>query len=110
MNAYLAIRLRRSLVAILIVYWVALVLGTHWPRLPEVGPGISDKFLHVIAYTGLSLLLALCATWGRPASWWRYGAIFLVLATFGGIDELTQPPFGRAADWHDWYADLAGIA
>jgi len=40
--------------------------------------------------------------------WWHFIVMFLTVAAFGGCDELTQPPFGRTADWFDWYADLGG--
>jgi VanZ family protein len=47
--------------------------------------------------------------------WWRVRVravhlliVFAVVVTFGGLDELTQPPFGRTADWFDWYADVCG--
>src|SRR5262245_48048419 len=108
MNSRFAGRLRRSILAVLIVYWICLVLGTHWA--PREGPQIPDKVLHLTAYAGLTVLLAINVFWNLPGRWWWYGVILAGVAAFAGIDELTQPPFGRSADWYDWYADLAGIA
>jgi VanZ family protein len=102
--------LRRLVLAALIVYWIALVAGTHWPTLPQIGPKNFDKVLHVSAYCGLIVLLSLSLFWGRPWQWRRYAAVFLGLAAFGGFDELTQPPFHRTADWLDWFADLTGLS
>jgi VanZ family protein len=110
MNRPYSTRLRRGIIAILILYWLALVTGTHWPKLPQIGPSGFDKVLHVSAYAGLIVLLSLSVFWGRPASWRQYGLIWLGLALFGGFDELTQPPFHRTADWYDWFADLTGLA
>jgi len=67
-----------------------------------------DKVLHFSAYTGLGFLLSLSVFWSRKVPWWHFIVIFIVVAAFGGGDELTQPPFGRTADWFDWYADLSG--
>ena len=101
--------MRRGLIAILIVYWIALVAGTHWPQMPQIGPQGFDKVLHISAYAGLAVLVTLCVRWNRTGGWRQYLIIFVGLAVFGGLDELTQPPFHRTADWFDWFADLGGI-
>ncbi|HEY2883271.1 MAG TPA: VanZ family protein [Pirellulales bacterium] len=94
----------------LVCYWIALVLGTHWPRLPAIGPDGTDKILHTTAYAGLAFLLSINLFWGRPTPWWKYAIVYIGVAIFGGLDELTQPPFHRTADWYDWFADLRGAA
>jgi VanZ family protein len=33
----------------------------------------------------------------------------IILATFGAIDELTQPIFSRQAELLDWVADCVGV-
>src|SRR5262249_11339386 len=71
-------------------------------------PEGTDKLLHISAYAGLAFLLSLCIFWSRKVPWWQFAALFVVVIAFGGLDELTQPPFGRTADWHDWYADVGG--
>ena len=103
-------RLRRLNGIVLAVYWLALLTGTHWPHLPSFGPENTDKVLHITAYAGLATLLTLYVLAGRKATWRKLGLVFLILAVAGGLDELTQPPFQRTADWYDWYADLVGIS
>ena len=103
-------RLRRLNGIILAVYWLALLTGTHWPHFPSFGPENTDKVLHITAYAGLATLLTLYVLAGRKATWRKLGLVFLILALAGGLDELTQPPFHRTADWYDWYADLVGIS
>ena len=66
--------------------------------------------LHITAYAGLATLLTLYVLAGERATWRKLGLVFLILAVAGGLDELTQPPFQRTADWYDWYADLIGIS
>ena len=52
----------RSPWSLLVGYWLALVVGTHWPLPPEMmGLGESDKLLHFSAYSGLALLV--CLNW-----------------------------------------------
>ena len=36
--------------------------------------------------------------------------LFVLLAVWGFVDELTQPLFGRLADVSDWVCDLVGGA
>ena len=91
------------------MYWAALLIGTHWPRLPAIGPENTDKVLHMSAYGGLAMLMSLFVFAGRRATLPKIALVILILALAGGLDELTQPPFHRTADWYDWYADLAGI-
>jgi VanZ family protein len=109
MTSHFSHSLRRGAFVVMVAYWLALVMGTHWPHLPQIGPKGFDKVLHLSAYAGLITLVSVNIFWGRAAAWWQYGLVFLGLALFGGCDELTQPPFGRTADWLDWYADLTGL-
>ncbi len=105
----------------LAVYWVLLVLGTHWPK--ELLPGAgrmapSDKTLHFFAYAILAGLLAFVLTERRDpprmadqAIWpvwaWSLAALAIAVA-FGLFDEVTQPWTGRDFEWADWLADTAG--
>jgi VanZ family protein len=102
-------RLRTPALALLVCYWVALGLGTHWPRAHEVlHIGTSDKALHFSAYLGLALLVGVNWTL-RGRFGWRQRAIALVaVAAFGVLDELTQIPVGRDASIYDWLADCLG--
>lgn len=102
--------LKTSALAVLATYWVALVVGTHWPRPPEMmGLGASDKTLHLAAYFGLAVLVWLNWRLRRAASWRSGMAIVGLLVLFGALDEVTQPPFGRDAQFADWLADGAGV-
>jgi len=102
-------RARRVVFVILATYWSALVYGTHRASLPAI-PTNFDKVLHFSAYAGLAFILSLSVFWSRKVPWWHFALMFLAVAAFGGCDELTQPPFGRTADWFDWFADLAGAS
>lgn len=101
--------LRRATLLALAMYWLALVAGTHVPQPPNLmGLEQHDKFLHTTAYAGLAFLLTLNIWWRARLGAKHFVLLFLVAAIAGGLDELTQPPFGRTADWFDWYADLGG--
>ena len=103
-------RLKTLALALLVVYWLALVAGTHVPRAPNVllPKNVSDKLLHLTAYGGLAFLICLNWSLRRPFTW-RQGAIVLaLLAGFGALDEVTQIPVGRDCDILDWTADIAG--
>jgi VanZ family protein len=95
------------------VYFVALLVGTHWPKANfTFGFEYADKALHFAAYAGLAALcrltwltLPLLAAQGRKA-----GFFLLMLCALGAVDELTQIPVsGRHASFYDWVADLTGI-
>ncbi len=102
--------LKTTALVLLAAYWIALVVGTHWPRPPELmGLGASDKTLHLIAYFGLAILVGLNWTLRRAPSWQSGLAIAGLLIAFGALDEVTQPPFGRDAQFADWLADCAGV-
>ena len=103
-------RLKTWALALLVLYWLALFVGTHVPRGPhELLPkNVSDKLLHLTAYGGLAFLICLNWSLRRPLGW-RQGAIVLaLLAGFGALDEVTQIPVGRDCDLFDWTADVTG--
>jgi len=112
MNRLLNLLFRRAGV-VLAVYWVALFIGTHVPKLPRVTPRLPhfDKLLHFSAYAGLAFLLAAVFTMRRSMSTGRYVAIFIGLAVYAALDELIQsiPGLGRQADPLDWVADVCGV-
>jgi VanZ family protein len=102
-------QIRRILWLALAGYTCALLYGTHMSQPPAIlDLEHKDKFIHAGAYAGLAFLATL--SFGRMARRALVTGVVIYLATaaFAGLDELTQPPFGRTADWFDWYADLGG--
>jgi VanZ family protein len=97
---------RRLVVVLLTLYWAALFVGTHIPRMGV--PGGNDKLAHFLAFSGLAFLLAWCLAALRPTR----VAILSVLAIvilYAAMDESTQllvPT--RNGDIADWLADVAG--
>jgi VanZ family protein len=112
---------RRLALRCLVVYWLLLILGTHWPQDLLAGAGQlmpSDKRLHFMAYAGLAGLLAVVlmlrndrserpAKRIRPVLFWSLVALAVAVA-FGLVDEATQPWTGRDFEWADWWADICG--
>jgi len=70
----------------------------------------ADKVLHLAAYGVLGLLAALAygGRWQTVST--AAVTLFALLATWGTVDELTQPLFGRFADAGDWAFDVIGSA
>lgn len=95
----------------LVVYWVALFAATHIPRIPAAlqMPG-SDKWQHFAAYGGLAFLLSIRQFGGKPLSWKTAAQILGILIVYGALDELSQIPVGRDAEWYDWLADIIGAS
>lgn len=107
-------RRRRAIRVVLALYWLVLITATHWPGLtkedvPDLGWLPFDKVMHVLTFAGLAALL----TWSR---WFpRHGGGFNAVAAvaiglvYGGLEEITQPYFGRTAALDDLLADLIGL-
>jgi VanZ family protein len=103
----------RLAVLLLATYWVALSVATHLPPtvIGEVQKTVrwNDKLFHSLAFAILAFLLA----WAVPTNSARRSRNVLlataIAASYAGIDELTQIPVGRTADWADLAADLFGI-
>jgi VanZ family protein len=100
---------RWALTIIVAGYWLALLVGTHMPRVPKAlqMPG-SDKWQHTTAYAGLAFLLIARRSVGRPLTWKRALGVAGIVILFGALDELTQIPVGRDAEFNDWLADSFG--
>lgn len=94
------------------IYAAILVSATHYPK-PQDLLGAnppSDKLLHLIAYGLLGVVTAAAASVRGGWNGSRLTLCVLVLAVFAALDEVTQPLFGRAVEFADWVADLAGLA
>jgi len=97
---------------LLLVYWPALFVLTHLPRLPAPDIRGSDKIAHFTAYLALTILFWL-ARYGRrrPSLHGRtiYYVLLLMLC-YGVVDEISQQWVpNRFADWVDWLANTAGV-
>ena len=96
----------------LLLYWPLAAAATHVPPLrrrtstePPLVP--IDKIAHFAGFALLSWLLVHLLTQRMSA---RLAVLVtaLVLAAYGALDELTQPPFQRSADPWDFIADMVG--
>lgn len=92
----------------LAVGWLAtlvIAIGSLMPNVPQVGAGVSDKFLHFIAYAGLAFLFAGAV----PRNHW--GRVALGLLALGGGVELAQAWLteARAGEWADMLANTLGV-
>jgi len=95
----------------LVVYWLALFAGTHLPAMPQVVPvSISDKLMHVLAYAGLSFLLAMVFAERRPIALVLYMQLLALVAIYGVVDEVLQTFVGRDCELGDWIADVIGAS
>ena len=92
----------------LIVYWIAIFVGTHLPVVPDVGPRVSDKTKHFCAYFGLALIL--CYVSKPGPRWKRFGGIAVLGVCYAAFDEYTQGFVPRRQpDWMDFLADALGV-
>ncbi len=86
------------------LYWAALTIGTHWPRLDPMGPEHTppDKVMHFLAFGILALLLE--RTRWLPRGWMA----FLLIALWIPLDEWTQD---LLSPWRNWALPdvLAGL-
>jgi VanZ family protein len=100
--------LRIAIIALL-GYWSLLFISTHIPTNLMAQWRLSDKLLHCVAFSGLSLLIAwaIPTVRAKPAQNIFLAAVASV--AYAGFDELSQIPVGRHADWYDFYADCLGI-
>src|SRR3954471_4734851 len=104
------ILLRRGLGSLLVAYWGFALVMTHIPHPPPLGPQVSDKLIHFLAYGLLSGLLFLTLWMWRPALRYLPLVVLGIVMAYAAFDELTQPIFGRDCEFLDWAADSsAGI-
>ena len=108
-------RTRHFIRLALVVYWGALLLGTHLPaqHVPHHLDPV-DKFVHLTAYAGLSFLFlaAFPGTVLEPTGrmgWIGTIGVALLMAIHGALDEVTQALIpGRFPSALDWFADCIG--
>lgn len=102
-------KVARSATVALVVYWLVLFTGTHLPSTAVPDLSMSDKLCHLLAFAGLSFLLA----WALPSQGNRLRHVVWagrIAFVYGCIDELTQYFIpGRVCDFWDLAADGVGI-
>lgn len=105
-------RRQKILLAILAAYWVTLLIFTHI-SLPRIvyQAHVSDKWLHFLAFMNLVFLLWFSLRPDDKVNWRGRLVWLLLLAVciYGGLDELTQPYFGRTCDLYDFLANVAAV-
>jgi VanZ family protein len=106
------IRRQKITIALLVLYWITLVVLTHIP-IPKLvyQAQVSDKWLHFLGYINLVFLLWFTIYPESRVNWrsrWAW-LILLAAVVYGGLDELSQPYFDRSCDIEDFIANAAGI-
>jgi VanZ family protein len=96
--------------ALLACYWLALFIGTHYPKPPRLAGAHTDKVLHSCAFGGLAVLLCAVRRMRCRLPLRFYVGLLLLLAAYGCADELSQTLVGRDCTVGDWLADMAGAA
>ncbi len=100
---------------LLLLYWLALAVGTHWPQLDlgiDVNGGVwqLNKMVHAGAFAGLCLLLIAARPLGRRAGDAGNAlAACAIAAAYSLLDESTQVYVGRNASVADAVANLIGV-
>ena len=103
---------RRLVIAMLAIYWLTLVIATHYPlqSVPFLF-SYQDKVIHTIAYGVFTTLL----WWTLQLGPWRtlpwlVGFVVAGLGLHAAMDEYTQQFFrGRFPDVFDFCADMLGV-
>lgn len=102
---------------VIIVYAIALTIGTHWPKLRVGGPGgfPIDKVLHVVAFAGAAGLLMLARPAGSHRTAFSIANVALAASmtlVWAALDEWTQSAaaLDRFARLDDYIADAIGVA
>jgi VanZ family protein len=102
-------RYRLAASMVLIVYWLIMFTGTHWPHVSLEGyPSNFDKVLHFTGYAGFGFLIAVWVSTKRPFGRRDFAAAFAVIFAYAIFDEVTQPYFGRDCEFLDMVADWIG--
>jgi VanZ family protein len=105
----LAQRYRAAAGIVLIVYWLIMFAGTHWPHVNlESYPSNFDKVLHFTGYAGFGFLIALWMSTKRTFGPRDFAVAFCIIFVYAIVDEVTQIPVGRTCDFFDAVADWIG--
>ncbi|MCJ7553405.1 MAG: VanZ family protein [Ignavibacteriaceae bacterium] len=98
---------------LLAIYWIILFIATSIPSEYVPSIGVADKFSHLFAYLGLSVLMYFTFAFQKKyLILKKYPGFFsLIIGSLYGIfDELHQMLIpGRSAELLDWIADFVGV-
>ncbi|QSR86987.1 VanZ family protein [Candidatus Methylacidiphilum infernorum] len=84
-------------------YLILMLSSLPGATVAQITFNLSDKLLHVVAYTGLGFLFSWAST--------RTIQGVILTALFGALDENYQRMVpGRECDLYDWFADCFGAA
>ena len=107
---------QRRPAASLWTYWAVAFVATHipspWPPTDRPPPDRLplDKLGHFVGFAILTWLLVNALSHRRLVRPAIVLLAVLIVAAYGVVDELTQPPFNRTADVGDYAANLLGCA
>lgn len=97
----------------LVLYWVVLLISTSLPLESVPSVGLSDKFLHTVAYAGLAVLLYPALLFQKKYERFYKSPVlytFIIGMIYAAFDELHQLLVpGRKCDIVDVAADGVGI-
>ncbi|MCG6913226.1 VanZ family protein [bacterium BMS3Abin03] len=96
----------------LILYWILLLIFTSLPAKDLPSIGVYDKFEHLGAFFGLSVLLSLGFLYQNKYPLLKkyfWLSAFLIICFYGFLDEIHQLYVpGRDCDILDWTSDAIG--
>jgi VanZ family protein len=106
------LRRHKSVLIALGIYWPFIFWLTHIP-VPSIArqSGMSDKTMHVIAYSILTFLVWFAISpyhkvrWDQRKVW----IALITITCYGVIDEYLQARVGRSGDVMDLQADMFGV-
>jgi VanZ family protein len=96
----------------LLVYWTAMFVATHWPKISRYAPKIShfDKFMHVLIFAGWTFLFwRVLSADGRQVKPSTSIKLIIGGTLYALFDEMTQQLVGRTPAASDILADILGI-
>ena len=101
---------------VLIVYWVVMFVGTHWPEIERYGPERfwriphSDKLAHAGLYAvWTAIWWWLLSAGGRRVAETAVNWLVLGGAVYAIFDEATQAIVARDPSIYDFVADMVGL-
>lgn len=96
-----------------VVYALAVVIATHWPKLQIDSPYVDrpDLVIHIVVFGGWAMALLLSGLLRAADPRRRAMHAWVISAVYAAIDELTQelPGIYRTAGVDDWAANVTGI-